>query len=42
MIEVKIKYANFEINVDIILLVKIECVKLCLKIKQYSVNKRYT
>lgn len=25
MIQVKIKYVNFELNVDIILLVKIEC-----------------
>lgn len=42
MIEVKIKYVNFELNVYIILLVNIECVKLGLKMKQYSVNKRYT
>lgn len=38
MIEVKIKYVNFELNVDIILLVKTECTKLGLKMKEYSVN----
>lgn len=42
MIETKIKYVHFELNVNVILLVKIECVKLGLKMKQYSVNKKHT
>lgn len=34
MIEIKIKYKNFELNVDRILLIKIESVKIGLKMKQ--------